>query len=192
MAALADPTVTLLERRSALASTQRRRSTRGFSSSTASTCDSLIRCSAGRRRTPDTRAADRCMHSGSPTSSRLLEERARHLALATASLIEASQRSWRRQLERRRPAGRRRRPPTLPSRRFDLRLHQPERRAPAPARRRRRANRAGDNARAAALLEQARATAAPGDERATVVAHLAGIQIRPRDAVALYREALGG
>jgi DNA-binding CsgD family transcriptional regulator len=51
-------------------------------------------------------------------------------------------------------------------------------------------NRAGDNARAAALLEQARATAAPGTERATVMAHLAGIQRRPRDAVALYREAL--
>jgi DNA-binding CsgD family transcriptional regulator len=51
-------------------------------------------------------------------------------------------------------------------------------------------NRAGDSARAAALLEEARAVAAPGNERATVVAHLAGVQSSPQDAVALYREAL--
>jgi DNA-binding CsgD family transcriptional regulator len=51
-------------------------------------------------------------------------------------------------------------------------------------------NRAGDNERAIALLEQARAGAAPGPERATVLAHLAAAQASPQDAVALFREAL--
>jgi DNA-binding CsgD family transcriptional regulator len=51
-------------------------------------------------------------------------------------------------------------------------------------------NRTGDSARATALLEQARAAAAPGNERATIVAHLAGVQPSPHEAVALYREAL--
>ena len=51
-------------------------------------------------------------------------------------------------------------------------------------------NRAGDSARATAVLEQARAAAAAGNERATIVAHLAGVQPSPQDAVALYREAL--
>ena len=50
--------------------------------------------------------------------------------------------------------------------------------------------RAGDTDRATALLEQARAAAAPGNERATMVSHLAGVQASPQDAVALYREAL--
>ena len=51
-------------------------------------------------------------------------------------------------------------------------------------------HRAGDTGRATALLEQARAAAAPGSERATIVAQLAGVQPSPQDAVALYREAL--
>ena len=51
-------------------------------------------------------------------------------------------------------------------------------------------DRAGDSDRATALLEQARAAAAPGNERATVLAHLAGVQTSAQDAVALYREAL--
>ena len=51
-------------------------------------------------------------------------------------------------------------------------------------------HRAGDSERAAVLLEQGRAAAAPGNERATVLVHLAGVQADPRDAVALYREAL--
>jgi len=53
---------------------------------------------------------------------------------------------------------------------------------------------AGDNDRAIALLDQARAAAAPGAERATVLVHLAPVtkDVRgPREAVALYREALG-
>jgi DNA-binding CsgD family transcriptional regulator len=50
--------------------------------------------------------------------------------------------------------------------------------------------RAGDSERAALLLEQGRAAAAPGNARATVLVHLAGVQPDPRDAIALYREAL--
>ncbi len=49
---------------------------------------------------------------------------------------------------------------------------------------------AGDGARASLLLEQARAAATPGNERATIVAQLAAVQASPHDAVALYREAL--
>ena len=49
---------------------------------------------------------------------------------------------------------------------------------------------AGDIDRAAALLDQARATAAPGMERADVLARLARVTMTPRAAVALYREAL--
>ncbi len=51
-------------------------------------------------------------------------------------------------------------------------------------------HRAGDTDRATALLEQALAAAAPGNERATVLARLAGVQAGPQPAVALYREAL--
>jgi DNA-binding CsgD family transcriptional regulator len=51
-------------------------------------------------------------------------------------------------------------------------------------------NRAGDSARATLLLDEARAAAMPGNERATIVAHLAAVQPSPQDAVALYREAL--
>jgi DNA-binding CsgD family transcriptional regulator len=49
---------------------------------------------------------------------------------------------------------------------------------------------AGDLDRATALLDQARAAAPPGRERATVLARLAGLPGRPRESVALYREAL--
>ena len=51
-------------------------------------------------------------------------------------------------------------------------------------------DRAGDADRAAVLLERARAAAAAGTERANVVAQLARVQARPHDAVVLYREAL--
>ena len=52
---------------------------------------------------------------------------------------------------------------------------------------------AGDNDRAIALLEKARAAAAPGVERAAVLVQLASVKkdvLGPRDAVALYRQAL--
>jgi DNA-binding CsgD family transcriptional regulator len=49
--------------------------------------------------------------------------------------------------------------------------------------------RAGDTDRAIALLERARAAAVPGDERATVLARLAGVRHTPV-SIALYHEAL--
>jgi DNA-binding CsgD family transcriptional regulator len=51
-------------------------------------------------------------------------------------------------------------------------------------------SRAGDTARATALLDEARAAAAPGTERAAVLANLARAQLSLKTAVALYREAL--
>ena len=51
-------------------------------------------------------------------------------------------------------------------------------------------SRAGDNGHATAMLEAARGAAAPGNERATVVAELARIEPRPVAAAALFREAL--
>ena len=50
--------------------------------------------------------------------------------------------------------------------------------------------RAGDTDRAMSLLEQARAAAAPGSERASVLAKVALLQASAQDAVALYRAAL--
>jgi DNA-binding CsgD family transcriptional regulator len=49
---------------------------------------------------------------------------------------------------------------------------------------------AGDTDRAVAMLDQAGAAAAPGVERATVLARLAYLQPNPRDSIALYRTAL--
>jgi DNA-binding CsgD family transcriptional regulator len=49
---------------------------------------------------------------------------------------------------------------------------------------------AGDTDRAVAMLDQVRAAAAPGAQRATVLARLAYVQASPRDSVALYRTAL--
>ena len=51
-------------------------------------------------------------------------------------------------------------------------------------------HRGGDAPRARGLLDRERAAAAPGRERATIVARLAGMQSTPRDATRLYREAL--
>jgi DNA-binding CsgD family transcriptional regulator len=49
---------------------------------------------------------------------------------------------------------------------------------------------AGDAERANALLEEARRAAAPGIERATVLAYLARAQVSPQRAIPLYHEAL--
>jgi DNA-binding CsgD family transcriptional regulator len=49
---------------------------------------------------------------------------------------------------------------------------------------------ARDRAQAKALLDEACAAAAPGNERAAIVARLAGVQPSAQDATALYREAL--
>jgi hypothetical protein len=51
-------------------------------------------------------------------------------------------------------------------------------------------HRAGDGDRATALLRDALAGARPGRERARILANLAGIQASPQPAVALYGEAL--
>jgi DNA-binding CsgD family transcriptional regulator/predicted negative regulator of RcsB-dependent stress response len=142
----------------------------------------VARQTPGRRRSLHARLADVV-----PSD----EERARHLALATAkpdrSVAAILEEAARTAQARGAPAA------AADLAEQALRLTPPS--SPSDARRRLliaadEHNRTGDNARATSLLEQARATAAPGDERATVVAHLAGIQIRPRDAVALYREAL--
>ena len=49
---------------------------------------------------------------------------------------------------------------------------------------------AGDDGRAVALLEGARAEAAPGVERASILVQLAAVQGGPREAEALYHQAL--
>ena len=49
---------------------------------------------------------------------------------------------------------------------------------------------AGDNERATTLLTRARAEAAPGAERAGVLVQLAAMQLEPREAQALYQQAL--
>jgi DNA-binding CsgD family transcriptional regulator len=49
---------------------------------------------------------------------------------------------------------------------------------------------AGDTGRAIVLLERAEAAAAPGVERAAALAQLAAVQMSPREAVAIYRDAL--
>jgi DNA-binding CsgD family transcriptional regulator len=49
---------------------------------------------------------------------------------------------------------------------------------------------AGDASRATALLSQARDEAAPGIDRATVLAGLASVQVNPLDTIALYEAAL--
>jgi DNA-binding CsgD family transcriptional regulator len=119
------------------------------------------------------------------------EERAHHLALATAepddivasTLDEASSAA----LARGAPAA------AAELAEHALRLTPPS--SPNDVRRRRLAAadvhvRAGDTERATALLEDALAAAAPGAGRAEVVAHLADVQADVRESVALYREAL--
>ena len=145
----------------------------------------VARQTPGRRRSLHARLADVV-----PSD----EERARHLALATAkpdrSVAAILEEAARTAQARGAPAA------AADLAEQALRLTPPS--SPSDARRRLLVaadehNRTGDNARAASLLEQARATAAPGDERATVVAHLAGIQITPaRRSGALPRGTLGG
>ncbi len=148
----------------------------------------LLGSAVSARQTP---ARRRSLHARLADVVLSAEERARHLALATAApdgdvasvLEKAAQTALLRGA-----------PPTA----ADL-AEQALRLTPAssPDDARRRLlvaadmhNRAGDSDRAIALLEQARAAARPGNERATIVAHLAGVQPRPQDAVALYHQAL--
>ena len=119
------------------------------------------------------------------------EERARHLALATAkpsretaSILENAARSTQA-----------RGAPATAAELAEQALRLTPTTDPDDARRRLLAAadmhfHAGNSARATALLGQALAGAAPGNERATIMTHLAGVQASPQDAVALYRDAL--
>ena len=148
----------------------------------------LLGSAVGARQTP---ARRRALHGRLANLVSTAEERARHLALATAepdndvasALDEAA-----------RTAHARGAPATAAElAEHALRLTPPSRRDDLRRRVLTAADmhgHAGDGARATALLEQALAAAAPGIERATIVAGLAGVQPRMQDAAALYREAL--
>jgi DNA-binding CsgD family transcriptional regulator len=193
VAALADPTVTLVE------SAVRRRADADLAETLAARIleldgerlrftHPLLGSAVAARQTP---ASRRSLHARLAKIVPTTEERARHLALATAepdrhvaSVLEQAARAA--HVRGATAAG------------ADL-AEQALRVTPAssPDDARRRLfiaadmhHRAGDADRATALLERAFAAAAPGSERATVLARLAGVQAGPQPAVALYREAL--
>jgi DNA-binding CsgD family transcriptional regulator len=193
VAALADPTVTLVE------SAVRRRADADLAETLAARIleldgerlrftHPLLGSAVAARQTP---ASRRSLHARLAKIVPTTEERARHLALATgepdrhvASVLEEAARAA--HVRGASAAG------------ADL-AEQALRLTPAssPDDARRRLfiaadmhHRAGDADRATALLERAFAAAAPGSERATVLARLAGVQAGPQPAVALYREAL--
>ena len=140
------------------------------------------------RQTPSRR---RSLHARLAKIAPTAEERARHLALATtepspevASILEDAARS-----------AHARGAPATAAELAEQALRLTPDTSPHDTRQRLLIaadlhGRAGDTDRATVLLEQARATAAPGNERATIVAHLASVQVSPQDATALYREAL--
>jgi DNA-binding CsgD family transcriptional regulator len=193
VAALADPTVPLVE------SAAGRRSDAGLAETLAARIleldgerlrftHPLLGSAVAARQTPSHR---RSLHARLAKIVPTAEERARHLALATAepsreiaSILEDAARS-----------AHARGAPATAAELAEQALRLTPATSPDDARRRLLIaadmhRRAGDTDRATALLEQARAAAAPGNERATIVAHLAGVQASPQDAVALYREAL--
>ena len=143
------------------------------------------------RRTPDACAAPVAPCTARRDRRRLPRNERATLRSPRPSRIEASPRSWRRPLERRTLAGRRLRPPISPSRRFGSRPPRTRtmpagafpRSRPAPRRRRP----ASEPTRCSKRRCRA---AAPGIERATVLAHLARVQVSPQRAIALYDEAL--
>jgi DNA-binding CsgD family transcriptional regulator len=193
VAALADPSVTLVE--AALGAR--------FDAGLAEALDARILELDGRRlrfthpllgsavAARQTPARRRSLHARLADIVPSAEERARHLALATAepegdvaSVLEEAARTAH---ARGAPAA------AAELAEHALRLTPPS--TPDDARRRLLLaadvhNIAGDSARATAVLEQACRAAAPGNERATIVAHLAGVQASPQDATALYRDAL--
>jgi DNA-binding CsgD family transcriptional regulator len=148
----------------------------------------LLGSAVSARQTPSHR---RSLHARLAAVAPSSEERARHLALATANpdgnvaaILEQAAASA---LARGAPAA------AAELAEEALRLTP----APNPGDTRRRLfiaadmhHHAGDAARAIALLDKARAAAAPGSERASVLTHLARVQPGPQRAVALYREAL--
>jgi DNA-binding CsgD family transcriptional regulator len=148
----------------------------------------LLAAAVGSRLTP---ARRRSLHARLAEVVPPAEERARHLALATAkpdrNVAATLEEAARTALNRSAPAT------AAELAEEALRLTPASLRGDA----RRRVflaaemhNRAGDTARAITLLEESLAAAAPGTERATVLTHLARVQESPQTAVALYREAL--
>lgn len=193
VAALAEPTVPLVERAVG------RRSDAGLAETLAARIleldgerlrftHPLLASAVAARQTPSRR---RSLHARLAKIVPTAEERARHLALATvepsreiASILEDAARS-----------AHARGAPATAAELAEQALRLTPLANVEDARRRRliaadRHHAAGDAGRAIALLRRARAAAAPGVERATVLAHLAGVQASPHDAVALYREAL--
>jgi DNA-binding CsgD family transcriptional regulator len=148
----------------------------------------LLGSAVAARQTP---ARRRSLHARLATLVPTMEERARHLALATAepsrevaSVLETAARSAH---ARGAPAA------AADLAEQALRLTLPVDAEDAQRRLVFAADRhhaAGDTDRAIALLDRARAAAAPGIDRATIVARLAGVQASPPDKVALYRQAL--
>ena len=193
VAALADPTVPLVE------SAVGRRSDAGLAETLAARIveldgerlrftHPLLRSAVAAYQTP---ARRRSLHAQLARVVPTAEERARHLALATAEPsgeIAAA-------LEDAALAAHARGAPATAAELAEQALRLTPETRPDDARRRLLITadmhyRAGDTDRANALLEQALAAAAPGNERATVLVHLAGGLASPQQAIAVYRDAL--
>jgi DNA-binding CsgD family transcriptional regulator len=148
----------------------------------------LLGSAVSRRQTPSRR---RSLHARLADIVPSTEERARHLALATAdpdpqvaTILEEAARS-----------AQARGAPATAAELAEQALRLTPASTPSDARRRvfvaaDMHHHAGDAPRAIALLESAHAASAPGAERAAVLAHLARVQPGPQRAVALYRQAL--
>lgn len=193
VAALADPTVPLVE------SAVGRRADAGLAETLAARIveldgerlrltHPLLGSAIAARQTPSRR---RSLHARLAKIVPTAEERARHLALATAepdaeiaSILEDAAR-----------VAYTRGAPGTAAELAEQALRLTPAAMPDDARRRLLGSadlhhRAGNTDRANVLLQDARAAAAPGHERALIVARLAAVQTSPQDAVALYREAL--
>jgi DNA-binding CsgD family transcriptional regulator len=149
----------------------------------------LLGSAVASRETPSRR---RALHSRLAKVVPTAEERARHLALASsepddeiASILDAAATS-----------ARVRGAPGTAAELAEKALRLTPQADAAGVRRRRlfaaaRHHDAGDSDRAIELLERAQADAAPGREAAEVLIQLAAVQASPREAEALYRQALG-
>ena len=193
VAALADPTVALVEVAAG------RRAESGLAEALAAQIleldgerlrftHPLLRTAVGGRQTPSRR---RSLHARLARLVPAAEERARHLALATAepnpkiaaTLEDAARTAYSRGA------------PATAAELAEQALRLTPHAAPDDSRRRRflaadMHHIAGDNTRATTLLTRARADAAPGAERAGVIVQLAAMQLEPREAQALYHQAL--
>jgi DNA-binding CsgD family transcriptional regulator len=148
----------------------------------------LLGSAVAARQTP---ARRRALHARLAKLVPAGEERARHLALAT----DAPNRTIAAKLEKAAASANARGAPAAAAALADhaLRLTAAEHEAEARRRLLVAADlhyAAGDHTRATELLEGARSATEPGKERAAVLVHLARLEPAPRDAVALYREAL--